>query len=366
LQAAVAVLVIACPCALGLATPTAIQVGVSRAAQLGILIRSAEALESLRKVSLIALDKTGTLTLGQPKVTDFSVVADSPFPAETLLGWAGVLEERSEHPLARAVVDYVAHQARPTHFKPLPEQVVPVRGAGIRGRIERHEVWLGSQDWMEGQRVKLPTSLLERASRWAETGRTTVLMAVNGQAVAAFAIADVLRETTPQAISTLHGMGYRLLMLTGDREETARAVAGQVGLDEVMAGISPEGKQETLAKLQAEGRVVAMIGDGVNDAPALAQADVSLALGSGTDVAMATADMTLASGDLRQAVAAIRLGRQMLDIIRQNLFWAFCFNLIGIPLAAFGKLHPMFAALAMAFSSVLVVMNALRLRRFQP
>jgi Cu+-exporting ATPase len=331
--AAVAVLIIACPCALGLATPTALLVGTGRGAQLGVLIKGPEILESTRRVDTIVLDKTGTVTTGRMTVVD--VIADDP---DEVLRMAGAVESASEHPIGAAIA--AAAQER-FGLLPAVHDFAATAGVGVAGTVLGHTVTIGRG---EG---------------------ATVMVTIDGQARGRIALADPVKPSSAAAIAELRGLGLRPILLTGDSETTARAVAEQVGIDEVIAEVLPAEKAGVIARLQGEGRVVAMVGDGVNDAPALAQADLGLAIGTGTDVAIEASDLTLVSGDLRSAADAIRLSRATLRTIQQNLGWAFGYNVLALPLAAAGLLNPLIAGLAMALSSVSVVANALRLRRFR-
>jgi Cu+-exporting ATPase len=345
--AAVAVLVIACPCALGLATPTALMVGTGRGAQLGILIRGPQVLESTRAVDTVVLDKTGTLTTGRMSVS--AVVPDDP----ALLRLAAAVEAASEHPLARALVEAAGADV------PMVEGFTNLPGLGARGTVEGREVTVGRPDLF----ADLPEPV-RRAVAAAGDG-TPVVVGWDGVAQGVVTVADTVKPTSAEAVASLHALGLRTVLLTGDREEAARRVADEVGITAVVAGVLPEQKVAEVARLQSEGRVVAMAGDGVNDAAALARADLGLALGTGTDVAIAAGDLTLVSGDLRAAPVAIRLARRTLRTIRGNLFWAFAYNVAAIPLAAAGMLDPMVAGAAMACSSLFVVGNSLRLRRFR-
>ncbi|MCW2912986.1 MAG: heavy metal translocating P-type ATPase [Actinomycetia bacterium] len=357
--AAVAVLIIACPCALGLATPTALLVGTGRGAQLGLLIKGPEILESTRKVDTIVLDKTGTVTTGRMVLVDL-VVADGVDRAEALR-LVGGLEHASEHPVARAIAAAALREGEP----PTPENFTNREGLGVEGVVEGHAVVAGRPALLADWSLRLPESL-DEARKAAETsGRTAIAAGWDGAARAVFVVADTPKDTSAEAIRSLKELGLRPVLLTGDNEATARAVAAQVGIDEVIAEVLPAEKASVVKRLQDEGRVVAMVGDGVNDAPALAQADLGLAIGTGTDVAIEASDLTLVSGDLRAAVDAILLSRRTLRTIKQNLAWAFGYNLAALPLAAAGLLNPLIASAAMAFSSVSVVVNALRLRRFQ-
>ena len=352
---AVAVLVIACPCALGLATPTAIMVGTGQGARAGILVKNAEALERAEKTRVLAVDKTGTLTQGEPEVTD---VVSLTTPEDEALTLAAGLEQGSEHPLARAVLRAVGERgltpAALTDFKATP-------GAGVEGVIAGRRLRLGAPSWFSG--FALPT---DRLAALQNEGKTVVILADERQVLALLAIADPLRESSPVAVARLKAMGVRVVMLTGDNPATAAAIARQAGVDEVRAGISPSGKAEAVDALKTDGAVVAMVGDGINDAPALAAADVSFAMGAGSDAAIEVADITLVRGDLNGVADAIDLSRATLSKIRQNLFWAFVYNSLGVPLAALGWLNPVVAGAAMAMSSVSVVSNSLLLKRWRP
>jgi Cu+-exporting ATPase len=357
--AAVAVLIIACPCALGLATPTALMVGTGRGAQLGLLIKGPEVLESTRRVDTVVLDKTGTVTTGRMSLVDVAV-ADGVDPGEALR-LVGALEHASEHPIARAIA------AAATAAGPLPavEGFTNRDGLGVEGVVEGHGVIAGRPGLLAEWALYLDPEL-DAARRAAERGgRTAIAAGWDGRATAVFVVADTVKDTSAEAVASLEALGLRPVLLTGDNETTARAVAAEVGIDEVIAEVLPADKADVVRRLQAEGRVVAMVGDGVNDAPALAQADLGLSIGTGTDVAIEASDLTLVSGDLRAAADAIRLSRATLRTIKQNLGWAFGYNLAAVPLAAIGLLNPVIASLAMVFSSLSVVANALRLRRFQ-
>jgi len=334
--AAVAVLIIACPCALGLATPTALLVGTGRGAQLGILIKGPEVLESTRAVDTVVLDKTGTVTTGRMAVTE--VYADGALPREEVLRLAAAVEAGSEHPIGRAVV------AAADGVLPAVTGFRAEAGVGVSGIVEGRRVAVG---------------------RLADGSDGGVVVTVDGETVGRIEVADAVKDTSAQAVAALRDLGLRPVLLTGDRDDVARAVARQVGIEEVVAGVLPSGKVDVVKRLQDEGRVVAMVGDGVNDAAALAQSDLGLAMGTGTDVAIRASDLTLVRGDLRAAADAIRLARRTLAVIKGNLFWAFAYNVAAIPLAAAGLLNPMIAGAAMACSSLFVVTNSLRLRRFR-
>ncbi|MEW6446810.1 MAG: heavy metal translocating P-type ATPase [Bacillota bacterium] len=355
-----AVLVIACPCALGLATPTAIMVGTGRGAENGILIKGGEHLEKAYKLDTIVLDKTGTVTKGEPAVTD--VVPAGGSDRNHLLGLAAAAERRSEHPLARAVI-----RAAESAGLAVPEtdnfEAFP--GHGIRAAVDGKSVLVGNPKFMRESRVDL-AGVEGSRERLESQGKTVVVVAENARAVGVIAIADTVKEHAAEAIRDLKNMGLRVIMITGDNTRTARAIAEQVGIDQVLADVLPESKAFEVQKLRDEGAVVGMVGDGINDAPALAAADIGIAIGTGTDVAMETADIVLMRGDLRGIAAAIRLSRQTMRKIRQNLFWALIYNALGIPLAALGLLNPIIAAGAMALSSVSVVSNSLLLKRFNP
>ncbi|HEU4976554.1 MAG TPA: heavy metal translocating P-type ATPase [Baekduia sp.] len=358
--AAVAVLIIACPCALGLATPTALLVGTGRGAQLGLLIKGPEILEATRRVDTIVLDKTGTVTTGRMSLVD--VVTAPGVRRDEALALAGGLEHASEHPIARAI----AAAAEAEHGTlPAVEAFASRDGLGVQGTVDGHAVLAGRPALLAEHGAALGTDL-DAARRAAEAqGRTAIAVAWDGAARAVLVVADTVKPTSAEAIARLRTLGLRPVLLTGDNAETARAVAAEVGIDEVIAEVLPADKADVVRRLQADDRVVAMVGDGVNDAPALAQADLGLAIGTGTDVAIEASDLTLVSGDLRAAADAIRLSRATLRTIRQNLAWAFGYNIAAIPLAMAGLLNPLIAGAAMALSSVSVVGNALRLRRFR-
>ncbi|OBI56389.1 copper-translocating P-type ATPase [Mycolicibacterium fortuitum] len=358
--AAVAVLIIACPCALGLATPTALLVGTGRGAQLGILIKGPEVLESTRRVDTVVLDKTGTVTTGAMTLLDV-IAAAGEEPAE-VLRLAGAVEDGSEHPIAQAIAKGAREKVGDL---PVVEDFANVAGLGVQGIVDGHALVVGRRqllaDWGQHLSPELDTAMREAQA----LGRTAIAVGWDGKARAVLVVADAVKPTSKEAIEQLRGLGLEPIMLTGDNEAAARAIAEQVGVQEVYADVLPQDKVDVVKRLQDEGRVVAMVGDGVNDAAALAQADLGLAMGTGTDVAIEASDLTLVRGDLRAAADAIRLSRRTLATIKGNLFWAFAYNVAALPLAAAGLLNPMLAGAAMAFSSVFVVSNSLRLRRFR-
>ena len=357
--AAVAVLIIACPCALGLATPTALLVGTGRGAQLGLLIKGPEILESTRRVDTVVLDKTGTVTSGRMALLDVTV-ADGVARADALR-LVGALEDASEHPIGRAIAAAAAAEG------PLPAVTgfENLEGLGVAGTVEGRALVVGRPALLAERGLVLGPQLDQARRAAEEQGRTAVVAGWEGRAAAVLVVADTVKPSSAEAVAALKALGLRPVLLTGDNAATARAVAAEVGIDEVIAEVLPAGKVDVVRRLQAEGRVVAVVGDGVNDAPALAQADLGLAIGTGTDVAIEASDLTLVTGDLRAAADAIRLSRATLRTIKQNLAWAFGYNVAAIPLAAAGLLSPVLASLAMVFSSVSVVANALRLRRFR-
>ncbi|KNY31758.1 copper-translocating P-type ATPase [Agrobacterium genomosp. 3 str. CIP 111-78] len=363
---AVAVLIIACPCAMGLATPTSIMVGTGRAAELGILFRKGEALQTLRDVVVVALDKTGTLTKGKPELTDF-VVSDGFDRAETLRLVAS-LETQSEHPIAEAIV--AAAKADGLSLSDITDfEASP--GYGVNGRIDGRTVLVGADRSMTKNGIDV-SSFTDQAANLGDAGKSPLYAAIDGRLAAIIAVADPLKDTTPQAIKTLHGLGLKVAMITGDNKRTAQAIARQLGIDEVIAEVLPDGKVEAVRKLRSGGRKVAFIGDGINDAPALTEADIGLAVGTGTDIAIESADVVLMSGDLNGVPRAIAISKATIRNIRQNLFWAFAYNVSLVPVAA-GVLYPVYGTLlspilaagAMGLSSVFVLANALRLRRFK-
>ena len=362
--AAVSVLIIACPCALGLATPTALLVGTGRGAQLGILIKGPEILESTREVDTVVLDKTGTVTTGAMALVGVHVAGARGRDGEAeVLRLVGALEDASEHPIARAIADAARDRVGPL---PPVESFSNREGLGVEGVVDGHAVVVGRPALLDDWSLSLPADLDDARSAAEAQGRTAIAAAWDGEARAVLVVADSPKPTSAEAIAGLSALGLRPVLLTGDNQRAARAVAAQVGIDEVVAEVLPQDKVAAVARLQDRGAVVAMVGDGVNDAAALAQADLGLAMGTGTDAAIEASDLTLVRGDLRAAVDAIRLSRRTLRTIKGNLFWAFAYNVAALPLAAAGLLNPLIAGAAMAFSSVFVVSNSLRLRRFQP
>ena len=356
--AAVAVLIIACPCALGLATPTALMVGTGRGAQLGILIKGPEVLERTRTIDTIVLDKTGTVTEGRMTLAD--VVAEGCSENE-VLRLAGAAENGSEHPIGRAIADGARQRLGAL---PAATSFRSRAGLGVEALVEGREVLVGRPSMLAESGIALPDTLVTARDEIERQGRTVVAVALDGIARGLIAVADTAKPSSREAISALRDLGLEPVLLTGDNERTAQSVAASVGITQVHADVLPDEKVAVVRSLQEQGHVVAMVGDGVNDAPALAQADLGLAIGTGTDVAIEASDLTLVSGDLRAAADAIRLARRTLTTIKANLFWAFAYNVAAIPLAMAGLLDPIIAAAAMAFSSVFVVTNSLRLRRF--
>ncbi|MFJ9677897.1 heavy metal translocating P-type ATPase [Streptomyces sp. NPDC101194] len=359
--AAVAVLIIACPCALGLATPTALMVGTGRGAQLGILIKGPEVLETTRRVDTIVLDKTGTVTTGRMTLLDVHT-ADGTDERD-VLRLAGALEHSSEHPIAQAVAAGAAE--RTGAALPTPEDFANIAGLGVQGVVEGHAVLVGREQLLAEWEIHLPVELARHKAAAEAAGRTAIAVAWDGEARAVLEVADAVKDTSAEAIRRLRALGLTPILLTGDNRAVAEAVAAEVGIEKVYAEVMPEDKVDVVKELQSQGRSVAMVGDGVNDAAALAQADLGLAMGTGTDAAIEAGDLTLVRGDLRAAADAIRLSRRTLGTIRTNLFWAFAYNVAALPLAAAGLLNPMIAGAAMAFSSVFVVGNSLRLRGFR-
>jgi Cu+-exporting ATPase len=361
--AAMAVLIIACPCAMGLAAPTAILVGTGRGAQLGILIRGPEVLESTRTIDTVVLDKTGTITTGTMSLA--GVAAAPGEDPEEVLRLAGAAEDGSAHPIAAAIADGARH--RLGQKLPSADQFASHHGVGVTAVVAGHLIAVGRASWLRAEWAEpVPAALADRAAEAEEAGQTAVFAAWDGRVRGVLMVADMIKVTSAGAVTRLRDMGLRPVLLTGDNERAARAIGAQAGIDEVIAGVLPEGKAAVIKGLQAAGRVVAMAGDGVNDAAALAQADLGLAMGTGTDAAIESSDLTLVRGDLRAIPEAILLSRRTLRAIKGNLFWAFAYNTVAIPLAALGLLSPLIAGAAMAFSSLFVVSNSLRLRRFRP
>ncbi|MDN3015325.1 heavy metal translocating P-type ATPase [Paenibacillus sp. BSR1-1] len=356
LEKMIAVLVIACPCALGLATPTSIMAGSGRAAEAGVLFKGGEHLEMTHKITTIVLDKTGTVTNGKPELTD--VFVEGPFDHETFMHLVGSAEKQSEHPLAEAIVKGIKEKGielvDPTEFEAIP-------GYGIKAIVAGMEVVIGTRNLLN--QFGIPFQSSEKMLELEETGKTAMLAAINGVFAGIVAVADTVKESSKEAIKKLKSMGLEVIMMTGDNIRTANAIANEVGVDSVIAEVLPEGKAAEVKRLQQEGKLVAMVGDGINDAPALAVANIGMAIGTGTDVAMEAADITLMRGDLTSIADAIYMSKQTISNIKQNLFWAFGYNTLGIPIAAIGFLAPWLAGAAMAFSSVSVVLNALRLQR---
>ncbi|MEM8612563.1 MAG: heavy metal translocating P-type ATPase, partial [Cyanobacteria bacterium P01_H01_bin.105] len=368
----VGVLIIACPCALGLATPTSIMVGTGQGAKNGILIKDAESLEQVHRLQTVVVDKTGTLTQGQPTVTDYGVCR---MLKNTVLQLAAAVENNSEHPLATAVVNYARSQGIET--LPKVDDFEAIVGCGVQGTVDGQQIHVGTADWLHSLGIETQSpetrSLQSHSQAWTAAAKTTVWIAVGGQIEGLLGIADALKPSAPGAVLALQRLGLDVVMLTGDNPQTAAAIAKSVGIQRYFASIRPNEKATYVKQLQTEGKRVAMVGDGINDAPALAQADVGIAMGTGTDIAIAASDITLISGDLNAIVTAIQLSQATMANIRQNLFFAFVYNVVGIPVAA-GILYPllgwflnpMIAGAAMAFSSVSVVSNALRLKNFKP
>jgi len=364
---AIAVLIIACPCALGLATPMSIMVGVGRGAQAGILIKNAEAIEKTEKITHVLTDKTGTLTEGKPRVT--AIETAEGIEGKYLLFIAGSLEQSSEHPLARAVLDYA--QEKNAEIKDV-EDFDSVTGGGVKGKIDGKDVYLGKEKFIVDLAGDLPEGLKQKARAMQEKAQTVVWVAQEKKTMGILGISDPIKKSTPLAIQELHDLGLKVIMLTGDNQKTAQAIAKELKIDDVRAELKPKDKQEIVKELTGKGALVMMAGDGINDAPALAQAEVGVAMGTGTDVAIESAGITLVKGDLNGIIKAIKLSRSVMGNIRQNLFFAFIYNALGVPVAAgilypfIGLLlNPMIAGAAMSFSSVSVIGNSLRLRNLK-
>jgi Cu+-exporting ATPase len=359
LMAAVAVLVIACPCALGLATPTAIMVGTGKGAENGILIKNPDSLELAHKINTIILDKTGTLTQGKPVVTD--LITAENFSERELALLAGSAEKNSEHPVAAAISDYASKNFGELYtvqdFKAVP-------GKGVEAVISGKNISIGNAKFMDDKNISF-SSFIEKIDELEKTGKTVMIAAINNETAGLIAVADTLKKTSAEAVKQLKKIGLEVIMITGDNLKTAQYIADLAGIEKVLSNILPDGKSDEVMKLRNEGRIVAMVGDGINDSPALASADIGIAIGTGTDIAIESSDITLIKGDLLSVVTAIKLSRKTMSKIKQNLFWAFFYNVIGIPVAAMGLLNPVFAGAAMALSSVSVVSNSLALKRFK-
>src|SRR5690625_1279120 len=354
----ISILVIACPCALGLATPTSIMAGSGRAAEMGMLFKGGEHLENTQSIDTVVLDKTGTVTKGEPTLTD--VIPAEGFKENDVLQLVGTAESQSEHPLAQAIVKGVKDKditlLEVENFEALP-------GFGIRAEINKKEVFVGTRRLMREQTISIENETEASMERLEQDGKTAMLIAIDGELAGVIAVADTVKETSQEAITRMHKLGLEIIMLTGDNERTADAIAKQVEIDRVIAEVLPDKKSDEIKKLQAQGKKVAMVGDGINDAPALAMADVGMAVGTGTDIAIEAADITLMRGDLNSVADAVIMSQKTMRNMKQNLFFAFIYNTIGIPIAAIGLLAPWVAGAAMAFSSVSVVLNALRLQR---
>lgn len=359
LFASIAVLVIACPCALGLATPTAIMVGTGIGAENGVLIKDAESLQAMREVNTVVFDKTGTLTRGEPSLTDITAFTEKK---EEILKLAASVESGSEHPLGQAIVK----KFRESQVKfEWVEEFQSFPGLGVKASVAGKEVLLGNPKMLNNYGINVNNDIKEESSRLEKEGKTVIYMAVDGNTAGIIAVADTLKDDTPWAVKALRERGLETIMLTGDNQRTARAIAQQVGIDRVLAEVLPEEKEKEILRLQEEGKKVAMVGDGINDAPALAQANVGIAIGTGTDIAIEASDITLIRGELSSVVTAFNLSCTTFKVIRQNLFWAFGYNTLAIPIAASGRLSPVIAAIAMAMSSVSVLLNSLRLKRYK-
>lgn len=359
LENMIAVLVIACPCALGLATPTSIMAGSGRAAELGILFKGGEHLEATQQIDTVVLDKTGTITHGQPQLTDVILVSD--IEESFLLSLVGAVEKNSEHPLAQAIVEGIRQKGI---YLPDSQEFQAIPGYGVQGKVHEINLLIGTRKLMQKNNIPIE-KIEEKLQELERVGKTAMLVAIDQKLAAILAVADTIKETSKQAIQRLQSLGIHVVMMTGDNERTAQTIANQVGIKHVLAEVLPEGKADEVKKLQQQGRKVAMVGDGINDAPALVTADIGMAVGTGTDIAIESADITLMRGDLRSIVQAIYLSKQTMSNIKQNLFWALAYNSIGIPIAAMGFLAPWLAGAAMALSSVSVVLNALRLQKLK-
>lgn len=359
LISAVAVLVIACPCALGLATPTAIMVGTGKGAEKGILIKGGEYLEKVEELDAIIFDKTGTITKGEPEVTDIIAFDED---RDTILRLASIGERTSEHPLGQAIVNKAVDEK--ININTEAERFLAIPGKGIHAVIENKDMYIGNRKLLEGANIDISQAEEELVSL-EDQGKTAILLSIDGEIKGIIGIADMVKESSREAISEIKNMGLEVYMITGDNERTAKTIAEEVGITNVYASVLPENKAEVVESIKLKGKKVGMVGDGINDAPALVAADIGFAIGTGTDVAIEAADITLMRGDLKDIVTAIKLSKQTMKIIKQNLFWAFFYNSVGIPFAALGFLNPMIGGAAMAFSSVSVVSNSLRLRKFK-
>ncbi|WP_425446277.1 copper-translocating P-type ATPase [Dethiothermospora halolimnae] len=355
---AIAVLVIACPCALGLATPTAIMVGTGKGAENGILIKGGEHLEKTHKLDTIVFDKTGTITKGEPEVTD---IVSFDFSDEDILRYAAIAEKSSEHPLGEAIVNGAKEKGLKLND---PEEFEAIPGHGIYSKVDGKNIYLGNRKLLKEKNIEI-SNIEDKLIKLEEQGKTAMLMGIDSKVAGIIAVADTVKESSKAAIEELKDMGLDIYMITGDNERTANAIAKEVGIINVIAEVLPEHKADNVERIKSEGKHVGMVGDGINDAPALVAADIGFAIGTGTDVAMEAADITLMKGDLKSIVMALKLSKKTMRTIKQNLFWAFGYNTAGIPLAALGFLNPMIAGAAMAFSSVSVVSNSLRLKRFK-
>ncbi|HKK46472.1 MAG TPA: heavy metal translocating P-type ATPase, partial [Balneolaceae bacterium] len=357
--AAIAVLVIACPCALGLATPTALMVGSGMGAENGVLIRKGSAIQMMKDVTTIVLDKTGTITEGKPGVTD--VITFNGMSEDSLIHLSAAAESASEHPLGQAIVEY-AHQVDGELQK--PDKFEAITGRGIKAEVAGRSLFIGTKELLKEQNVSIEDEAMEQMVKLEKEAKTAMLIAADQKLVGIIAVADKVKEDSKKAIGALKRFGLQPVMITGDNERTAKAIAAEVGIDRVIANVMPDDKSNEIKRLQEQGEIVAMVGDGINDAPALTQAHVGIAIGTGTDVAIESGDIVLVKGDLSAVVKAVKLSRATFKKIKQNLFWAFFYNVVMVPLAILGMMHPVLAEIAMAFSSINVVTNSRRLQKF--